>query len=58
MPQPRLRGDRPGRRYGRARALPAPDGSVIAAAALQSAALATLADLFAVVVANGAAIPD
>lgn len=40
------------------RALPAPDGSVIEAATLQSAALAALADLFAVVVANGAAIPD
>jgi nicotinamidase-related amidase len=40
------------------RALPAPDGSVVEAAALQSAALAALADLFAVVVADGTAIPD
>ena len=40
------------------RALAAPDGSVVEAAVLQSAALAALADLFAVVVADGAAIPD
>ena len=40
------------------RALPAPDGSVVEAAALQVAALTALADLFAVVVADGAAIPD
>jgi nicotinamidase-related amidase len=31
------------------RALPAPDGSIVAAAALQSASLATLGDLFAVI---------
>ncbi|MDX9886733.1 cysteine hydrolase family protein [Thauera sp.] len=40
------------------RALAAPDGSVVEAAVLQSAALAALADLFAVVVADGAAVPD
>ena len=40
------------------RALPAPDGSVVEATALQVAALTALADLFAVVVADGAAIPD
>ena len=40
------------------RALAAPDGSVVEAAVLQSAALAALADLFAVVVADGTAIPD
>ena len=40
------------------RALPAPDGGVLEAAALQSAALAALADLFAVVVPDGKAIPD
>ncbi|MDD3354015.1 cysteine hydrolase family protein [Zoogloea sp.] len=40
------------------RPLPAPDGSVVSAEALQSAALAALGDLFAVVVANGAGIPD
>ncbi len=40
------------------RALPAPDGSVVDAAVLQSAALAALADLFAVVVTDGTAIPD
>lgn len=40
------------------RALAAPDGSVVQAPALQAAALAALADLFAVVVADGAAIPD
>ena len=40
------------------RALPAPDGSVVEAAALQLAALTALADLFAVVVTDGAAIPD
>lgn len=40
------------------RSLPAPDGSVVEATALQSAALAALGDLFAVVVGNAAAIPD
>lgn len=40
------------------RPLAAPDGGVVEAAALQSAALAALADLFAVVVADGAAIAD
>lgn len=40
------------------RALPAPDASVVSAASLQSAALAALADLFAVVVPDIAAIPD
>lgn len=40
------------------RALPAADGSVVEAASLQSAALAALADLFAVVVADSSAIPD
>ncbi|THF56528.1 cysteine hydrolase family protein [Pseudothauera rhizosphaerae] len=40
------------------RPLPAPDDGVISAAALQSAALAALGDLFAVVVPDGAAIPD
>ena len=40
------------------RALAAPDGSVVEAAALQVAALTALADLFAVVVADAAAIPD
>ena len=40
------------------RALAALDGSVVEAAVLQSAALAALADLFAVVVADGTAIPD
>lgn len=40
------------------RALPAPDGSVVEAATLQVAALTALADLFAVVVTDGAAIPD
>ncbi len=40
------------------RPLAAPDGSMVEAAALQAAALAALADLFAVVVADGAAIPD
>lgn len=40
------------------RPLPAPGGGVVEAAALQSAALAALADLFAVVVADGAAIAD
>ena len=40
------------------RSLPAPDGSVVSAASMQSAALAALADLFAVVVPDEAAIPD
>lgn len=40
------------------RPLPAPDGGVVGAEALQAAALAALADLFAVVVPDGAAIPD
>lgn len=40
------------------RALPAPDGSVIDASTVQRVALAALADLFAVVVADSAAIPD
>lgn len=40
------------------RALPAPDGSVIDASTVQRVALAALADLFAVVVADNAAIPD
>lgn len=39
------------------RALPGPDGTV-AADALQSASLAALADMFAVVVPNAGAIPD
>lgn len=39
------------------RALPTVDGGVIAAPALQTAALATLGDLFAVVVPNAADIP-
>ncbi len=39
------------------RALPGPDGTV-AADALQSASLAALSDMFAVVVPNGGAIPD
>jgi len=40
------------------RALPAPDGSVIDASTVQRVALAALADLFAVVVADSEAIPD
>lgn len=40
------------------RPLPAPDGSVVSAENLQSAALAALADLFAVVVPDPAAIAD
>jgi nicotinamidase-related amidase len=40
------------------RPLPAPDGSVVSAEHLQSAALAALADLFAVVVPDEAAIAD
>nr|MBL8455741.1 cysteine hydrolase [Zoogloeaceae bacterium] len=40
------------------RPLPAPDGSVVSAASLQSAALAALGDLFAVVVPDQAAIAD
>ena len=39
------------------RALPGPDGTV-SASALQSASLAALADMFAVVVPGSAAIPD
>ena len=39
------------------RALPAPDGSVVPAAALQAASLAALADLFAVVAPRAADIP-
>lgn len=40
------------------RALAAPDASVVSAASLQNAALAALADLFAVVVPDVDAIPD
>lgn len=40
------------------RPLPATDGGTVDAIALQRAALAALADLFAVVVPDGAAIPD
>ena len=40
------------------RALPAPDGGTVSAAALQTAALAALADLFAVVVPAVDDIPD
>lgn len=40
------------------RALPGPDGSVVPAAALQAASLATLADLFAVVAPNVSDIRD
>lgn len=40
------------------RPLAAPDGSVVSAASLQSAALAALADMFAVVVPDQAAIAD
>lgn len=40
------------------RSLPGVDGSEVSAAALQSASLAGLADMFAVVVPKGAGIPD
>lgn len=40
------------------RALPGPTGAPVAAQALQTASLAALADLFAVVVPDAAAIPD
>jgi Amidases related to nicotinamidase len=40
------------------RALPGPDGSAVDAAALQTASLAAVADLFAVVVPDVRAIPD
>lgn len=40
------------------RSLPAPDGGVVSAEALQAAALSALADLFAVVVQDTSAIPD
>lgn len=40
------------------RALPAPDGGVVGAEALQAAALAALGDLFAVVVRDASEIPD
>lgn len=40
------------------RALPGPDGSTVPAAALQSASLAALSDLFAIVVPDAAAVPD
>ncbi|KAA0095200.1 cysteine hydrolase [Mycolicibacterium sp. P1-18] len=40
------------------RSLPGVGGEDVAAAALQSASLAALSDLFAVVVADGSAIPD
>ena len=40
------------------RSLPGVDGEAIDAAAIQSASLAGMADLFAVVVPNGSAIPD
>ena len=40
------------------RALPAPDGGVVGAEALQAAALAALGDLFAVVVRDTSEIPD
>jgi nicotinamidase-related amidase len=40
------------------RSLPGPDGESVSAVAMQSASLAGMADLFAVVVAGGAAIPD
>ncbi|OKH63988.1 isochorismatase, partial [Mycobacterium sp. SWH-M5] len=40
------------------RSLPGPDGSVVPAAAMQSASLAAIADLFAVVVPDAASIPD
>jgi nicotinamidase-related amidase len=40
------------------RALPGPNGEPVPAAAMQAASLAGMADLFAVVVPGGAAIPD
>ena len=40
------------------RSLPGPDGESVSAAAMQSASLAGMADLFAVVVPGGAGIPD
>lgn len=40
------------------RALPGVDGESISAAAMQSASLAGMADLFAVVIPSGAALPD
>lgn len=40
------------------RALPAVDGAEVPAAALQSASLAALADLFAIVVPDAATVPD
>ena len=40
------------------RSLPGPDGEPVPAAVLQSASLAGVADLFAVVVPSGAGIPD
>ncbi|MGY4649345.1 isochorismatase family protein [Mycobacterium sp. URHB0021] len=40
------------------RALPGVDGTAVPAAAMQTASLAAVADLFAVVVPDGAAIPD
>lgn len=40
------------------RSLPGPDGQPVAAAALQAASLAGLADLVAIVVPDGAGIPD
>lgn len=40
------------------RALPGVDGETVAAAAVHAASLAAVADLFAVVVPDGAAIPD
>lgn len=40
------------------RALPTPQGGIVHAAALQEASLATLSDLFAVIVPNAAALPE
>ncbi|MGZ6779836.1 MAG: isochorismatase family protein, partial [Mycobacterium sp.] len=40
------------------RALPGPDGRPVPASTLHTASLAALADLFAVVVSDAAAIPD
>lgn len=40
------------------RALPTPQGGVVSAEALQEASLATLSDLFAVIVPNAAALPE
>ncbi|MDT5337399.1 MAG: hypothetical protein QOD90_2904 [Mycobacterium sp.] len=40
------------------RSLPGPDGEPVSAAAIQSASLAGMGDLFAVVVAGGASVPD